>query len=1214
MRLKNICLSILFLYLLGISGHASATQRILFKEVTLHHKSDCHQGARSSQSQMISIPSNAMLAFDKVEYEVLKDKGNTWKSSSYDPASKIVTVKVESQAHNDCFQVGGLWVDKDTSSISVKFKIYVLENACDALIPLPNEDSVSALEWKRLLEIRYRQEKCEADLTQILKKQAIKKTQDIILTKASLKSDLNNTILKSQIVQLKAMRSEFEMLRSRLISKGNAVNTLSDKLKTLLDAIKEAWNIENSTWVVERNLEAYNDALASHEKSKGSKWTNIHKEITGKDKPSPQKPPQAAIFDIAKWAKEVEIARDDFDKEYNFHIDDLKEFERKNSDIIRRLQAYFKNHDIHATIGFVALREELHSYKTTANNLVKEAFLNQENFKRLRDLHTKNLNEMLCKKLKDETYCKPSFAFKSDDTLYNPYPIIRAGTPPPNLPKGPKVPPMPLPRPGWKHLSGGFNSKSGVFSSTQNFARSSEGFTGYSSRVSNVIPGQICFTEITTVDPSGELSPSPTSPGEKFLSVNGFSVAFYEVIERRIYQNGKRVSAMAVGCIGKQALKSGNNQVTVNYRFGDGSYSVGSHTMTFYVNYGLSNQGIICSSSASGSTQGNYACSGSMTLDLADIDPELKKEIVSLQKDVLRLRQETLHARQSLNSILARLKDLELMDFDDLNPAVLTSISDELKDIAELIIEVRRDHSESVHAIQLEIAASINSMISPEEALKEALGRSHYGDEEDPLLKSAVIPNLELLEAKIKATYTGETGNELSKEVQQTYDKIYSEIVERIESSVRTKNFGAADEALNSWNNIQSHLLQRLNNRKAGPSELKAFHNFTEKVNKEVGKYFDKNGFALLAKIPSDIRAQISEAKNSSFANKIKIAMNKNEDDKLSVEQKSVQKDFYQMMRSYAEIFGYDKKNDIENEIKEPVRKGVESGLLQVAESGFRIGVSFTPVGKFVDFCELVTGKSLCLPNGEQLTTTDRALSGVGIVLGSGVLLRKVAKSSIIKDSVLLGEVMSSAVSSIGKLKNALKLTGDKLFESGSKILKVFIPVNESVPVAQLMARTESAVTKFLMNVKDVEIVESRTLNNLVKSRLENPKNFQTAFDPKYSAFRATLTRDHEYVRFIKQANDGTTRARGAWMISKEIVFGLTPSEIKTLLAIDYVPTHYSIVSIKEGVTLNMGRVASNKNGGGSGVMQIWLDSLDPIIEMGKIDFASPKRLESIFK
>lgn len=51
-------------------------------------------------------------------------------------------------------------------------------------------------------------------------------------------------------------------------------------------------------------------------------------------------------------------------------------------------------------------------------------------------------------------------------------------------------------------------------------------------------------------------------------------------------------------------------------------------------------------------------------------------------------------------------------------------------------------------------------------------------------------------------------------------------------------------------------------------------------------------------------------------------------------------------------------------------------------------GIMLTAAGDFIDFCQLVLGRELCDPHGRILSTNERVLSGLGIILGSSTLWR----------------------------------------------------------------------------------------------------------------------------------------------------------------------------------------------------------------------------------
>jgi len=73
-------------------------------------------------------------------------------------------------------------------------------------------------------------------------------------------------------------------------------------------------------------------------------------------------------------------------------------------------------------------------------------------------------------------------------------------------------------------------------------------------------------------------------------------------------------------------------------------------------------------------------------------------------------------------------------------------------------------------------------------------------------------------------------------------------------------------------------------------------------------------------------------------------------------------------------------------------QEGFWSSLLDSAVVVVRAAVlAVTPVGDFVDLCEIITGREGCMPDGRELTVKERMLSGAGLIAGSGYTWRAVA-------------------------------------------------------------------------------------------------------------------------------------------------------------------------------------------------------------------------------
>ncbi|AHI06425.1 hypothetical protein BDW_09625 [Bdellovibrio bacteriovorus W] len=1181
--------------------NAETVQSKLYREVTLQHKSECRDGDKRNRVEAVNIPLDAVLAFDRVEYEVYKDKGNAWKSSSYDPVSRTVLMKVESQAHDECFQVGGVWVRENTSSIHVKFKIYVLENACDPLARIPDLNTQNAADYVRDSELQIRKEKCELELLKIKKNHAVSKIKEVVLDKAKARSSQNDLIRSSQVSQLKLMKDHLEKLRRNFLEKSKQLNLLPKKLESLHLTVHPILDFYSSEFYVESNIEKYAKALNDLFGPENAQLRKIREALTGRKDGLPQLPPAMSFFNLDEWKVRVEKSRDDSFAEYTKQLRFIEEFEASHAVDIQRLQNYFVKDDISFAIGIASVKNELGLYKAKVEEITRSVFENQEQLRDLQNLHTRFLNKMLCEKYASEKYCKENFTWHSPFTSpYEPYPHSGGGVLTPKIPPkdiGPRPFPSPFPRGGAGKL---------YSMPVKTLSGATAAFSELSAQ--NALSGEVCFTMQTEVSPNSNLDAGPQRPGLHFLSINGIGVPFYEDASKTRYYQNQKILALSKGCIQRGYLRVGTNSITISYLFGDGSQLQGSHSTVFYVNYGSAHQRTVCQASSSGVTTGVYACNRTMNLDLEQIDPEFKRQIEGMKTEVIKLKQDALKVNTQLDEALALLKKYERINFDQMDSNEIARISEELQEVAMLIDEIRLEQATTVKEMQQAIAQTISMMRTPEEALKEVLGKD-YQYEKDQILAEWVLPNFKIIEAKLAASYSNDKGETLAKEVITSYDKMYDEVSRSLEKAVHQKNYLKADEILDSWAATKGYLLQKLKDRKAGPREVQAFQNFSASVDQFVSKYFDKDGFALSAKIPLDIRTSITAAK-SSFAKKIKIAMNKNDDGMLSDLQKKNQGNFYQVLRGYADVFGYDKQEDTQRGVNAQVRGEVESGLLKMAEAGFRFGVSFTPAGKFLDFCELVTGRSLCLPEGEILSTTDRALSGLGIVLGSGTLLKSVAKSSVIKDSKVVEASMMFANEALQRLKKPMQIVGDRIFETGSKLLKMFKPVSREITDAQLILRSEEKLLDTLRSFEKYDFLDPAALNRAVADKV-GPGAFD-AFDKSLGAMKGVLSKEKKFVRVLRYEEGSKRSYVGEWMVPEEILRGLSPERIKDVLQITQVPTHYSLVTVPKGASVITGRIANNTGKGVRELMQIWIPDLSS--SAVKVDFQIPKPIGNVFK
>jgi hypothetical protein len=105
--------------------------------------------------------------------------------------------------------------------------------------------------------------------------------------------------------------------------------------------------------------------------------------------------------------------------------------------------------------------------------------------------------------------------------------------------------------------------------------------------------------------------------------------------------------------------------------------------------------------------------------------------------------------------------------------------------------------------------------------------------------------------------------------------------------------------------------------------------------------------------------------------------------------------------------------------------------MATIVQTTARVGVGFVPyVGPMLDFCEAVTGKAWCLPDGEELSDEQRIFAGAGVavgqlgkfwggVKGAGVGAKSAAVAGVIAQ--VPEEIAAGVRASPGKLYKTLR-------------------------------------------------------------------------------------------------------------------------------------------------------------------------------------------------
>lgn len=97
--------------------------------------------------------------------------------------------------------------------------------------------------------------------------------------------------------------------------------------------------------------------------------------------------------------------------------------------------------------------------------------------------------------------------------------------------------------------------------------------------------------------------------------------------------------------------------------------------------------------------------------------------------------------------------------------------------------------------------------------------------------------------------------------------------------------------------------------------------------------------------------------------------------------------------------------------------KRVEELSDDLSRQAARLAIGFTPFANdTLDFCEVVTGREFCVPDGRELTTEERSYSALGLGLGSGPFWNGVGQ--------VTGALLGAVVTDIVKIVKDVKGTG----------------------------------------------------------------------------------------------------------------------------------------------------------------------------------------------
>ncbi|MGK3998007.1 hypothetical protein [Sorangium sp. So ce1024] len=407
--------------------------------------------------------------------------------------------------------------------------------------------------------------------------------------------------------------------------------------------------------------------------------------------------------------------------------------------------------------------------------------------------------------------------------------------------------------------------------------------------------------------------------------------------------------------------------------------------------------------------EGNTA----VDLSLAEINPDLARDIAELEVTIARLMTELLRDAARVADLRAKMDllrqlDLELHDLvqrplDEISRTDLDAILDRYEDVVDeetraAMQQLVDDLKKSVSDLEQELARLLDEFGAQADEVADLAtqdARAEGWDPDDPwsyALGESEVPWVEVPDiAEVDGAFD---------EGRDPYAAYADAVIAALEAAVSGGVVVArADFVANvrAWRENSAALEIALRDRMGvSLAETNAFLKAQNRITAVVRRHMDASDWFVDSPVPADLRAVVDTVLKPRFdalADQMKDSLNLWTGPALDLEQTQL----YQTISAFAGAMS-------------TVAEGVEAyaGVMQtLVHATTRIGVGFVPVvGPALDLCEAVTGKAFCLPSGQELSDEERIFSGMGFGLGAvGPMWRAVSRAGgLTPDAIRVAE------------------------------------------------------------------------------------------------------------------------------------------------------------------------------------------------------------------
>ena len=479
-----------------------------------------------------------------------------------------------------------------------------------------------------------------------------------------------------------------------------------------------------------------------------------------------------------------------------------------------------------------------------------------------------------------------------------------------------------------------------------------------------------------------------TSPSALF-DVNGLDIPTYDLNKLYTYGNGDQQNYYQ-GQFSSSLLRPGGNAIFFGISaVEDDSCVIGGDVVTM-------------SSPSFGSRvifdvfRNGTAFTGTTNVDftLMDINPARAQNLANLEQALRDFRAglvenagrvaardaEIAEKLDMLDKLEKELDELANGSFDDITSDALEEILARYPDlppeVTHALAQVIDDLHRQTHELRAEVervmdafGAKADEMIdSVQDGLRERYDPDHPGNY-TPTIYGHEIPDVAAPDVGSDSTFDGSD---------DPYDRYANKIVTELEETIEDGKVMDRAEfvaIVRGWRANQQAMERIIRERATiNLAESQAFVKAQNKVLNLVSRHMDPNDWFKDAPVSPELKRLVDGVIKARFAN---LALSLKD----GLNGWTTKGKREQSIEDLTIGMGAVLEHDYDSQPAEV--KSVVTRVLGWANTAAQIGLGFTPVGDVLDACEAITGLEGCNPAGEQLTTFQRVLAGVGTVVGS---------------------------------------------------------------------------------------------------------------------------------------------------------------------------------------------------------------------------------------